>query len=290
MALILIVLTLAIAIYSLIKAYVHVYSLSRPAIKKRTLNPNIPVSIHKFYFISQTKIKLSAIEYLPTIKPRGTIIAFHYLGGSKESIFRYVDYLIEEGFRVISFDFPNHGESEVQKIVKFTLDKDAVSFMQKIKEMGINGPYGVIGLSMGATPALMILEQYPEIKAAVIDSGPLIYVNEYFDYVLKIKGIKNPLCCFFFKVLYLYCAGFKRMSKETRNCLSKLCTKPIMFIHGEKDTTIPINNSLKALELLRSDKAFYWCEPNARHLTALSQNEQEYRKRVIEFFNRYMCI
>ncbi|SCY70603.1 alpha/beta hydrolase [Alkaliphilus peptidifermentans] len=277
--------------YSLMEAYYLVHSLSHPAIRKHLIGiNNTLVSNKKFDFKSNTGLKLKAIEYLPALMPRGTIIAFHYLGGSKESIFPYLEFLIAGGYRVISFDFPNHGESDSQVTTKFTLDKDAFMLMEKIKEMGIGGPYGVMGLSMGATAALAVYEGYPEIKGAVIDSGPLIYVREYFDYVLNIKGIKNPLCRFFFKVLYLHLVGFKSMSENTLKSLKKLKGRPIFFIQAEKDTTIPIRNALKAFQLVKSDKAMFWSVPKSRHLTILSQNSKEYKKRVLDFFDDVFCI
>lgn len=294
MKIIIISLTLSLllyCVYSLVKAYLLVHALSHPSIRKhRPYIDNTLASHRKFEFKTKNGLNLKAIEYEPALEPRGTIIACHYLGGSKESIFPYLEFLIDTGFRVVSFDFRNHGESDSEKITKFSLDEDVFLFMEKIKEMGIEGPYGVMGLSMGATPALAVFERYPEIKAAVIDSGPLIYVREYFDYVLNIKGIKNPLCRFFFKVLYLHFVGFKRMSENTLKCLKKLKGRPVFFIHAEKDSTITIKNALKAFEIVKSDKTQFWRVPKSRHLTILSQNGQEYRKKVIDFLKNSLDI
>jgi len=275
--------------YSLVKAYRLVHSLSHPSVRKhRPCIDNTLVSYKKFEFKTKDGLNLKAIEYIPTSKPRGTIIAFHYLGGSKESIFPYLEFLINKGFRVMSFDFRNHGESDTQRATKFCLDEDAFLFMEKIKEMGIKGPFGVMGLSMGATPALAVFGRYPEVMAAVIDSGPLIYVKKYFNYVLNIKRVKNPICRLFFRLIYLYFVGFKRMSENTLKCLEGLKDKPVLFIHAEKDSTIPIVNALKAFNLIKSDKTLFWRVPKSRHLTILSQNGQEYRKRVIDFFENYL--
>lgn len=288
-ATILILCFLGLLVYSLLQAYSLVQSLSHPPVKKHRPYPNsTSADCKKFDFITKDGLTLKAVDYMPAGKPRGTIIACHYLGGSKESIFPYMEYLIDYGYRVVSFDFRNHGESDNQRTTKFCLDEDAFLFIKKIIEIGIEAPFGVIGLSMGATPALAVFERYPEVKAAVIDSGPLIYVREYFDYVLNIKNVWNPLCRFFFHILYLYFVGFLQMSKRTIKCLENLKGKPIFFIHAEKDKTIPIKNALKAFELVKSDKTVFWCVPRSKHLTILSQYGQEYRNKVIDFFDKYL--
>ena len=86
---------------------------------------------------------------------------------------------------------------------KYTLDEDMNLFVKIIRNK-LDGPYGTIGFSMGATTALSILDKYNDIKAAVLDSGPLIYVKDYFIYILTNKKIKNRLIRTIFTFMCLH--------------------------------------------------------------------------------------
>lgn len=277
--------------YSFLSTYRLVYQLSHPTIFERKLDPDNPLfSFRKFDFKTRDGLTLKAIEYMPRGECIGSIIACHYLGGSKEVILPYLEFLIEHGYRILSYDARNHGESEIEKQTKFRLDDDARFFMDKIISMGLKGPFGILGFSMGATPALAALREYPEIKAAVIDSGPLIYVENYFNYVLKIKNIINPLYKLVFNMTYLYYVGFKKMSNNTLNTLEHLKGYPIFFIQAEKDTVIPMDNATKAYGIVKSEKTEFWCVKNSRHLTNMVLAGQEYKERVTAFFDKYILV
>lgn len=66
-------------------------------------------------------------------------------------------------------------------------------FLALLKKRGIRGPLGAIGFSMGATLAIQAACVEKEIRAVVLDSGPLLYVKNYFLYVLNNKKITNRL-------------------------------------------------------------------------------------------------
>lgn len=278
------------ALFSLIKAQELVYSLSHPPVRKSPLAEGIiPFSYKKFDFMVKEGLTLKAIDYMPKMRPRATIIVCHYLGGSKESVFPYVEFLLKSGFRILSFDYRNHGESDSEYRTKFHLDEDICRFFDRIKSMGIQGPFGILGFSMGATPALTAFERYPEVKAAVVDSGPLLLVKDYFIYVLDNKSIKNPLTRFYFIQIFLYYAGFLKMSRKMVEYLKNLKGKPVFFIHGEKDSVIPIKNALEAFTIVESERACFWSVPNSRHLTNYFLKRFEYEKKVVGFFEKWLA-
>lgn len=176
-------------IHNMIKGYRLVYEGSHPK-KSHSINiDNIPYRYRKFSFQSQDNLKISAIEYIPYQKPKGTIIACHYLGGSKTSIYSYIEPLLKANYTVVSFDYINHGESESRRGNKYTLENDMRRFFQRLKELEIQGPYGTMGFSLGATMAISAIDISSEIAAVVVDSGPLIFVKEYFNHVFRSKKL-----------------------------------------------------------------------------------------------------
>ncbi len=269
-------------------AYVLAYELSHPKRRDVEIDSYLSLICKKFDFETNDGITLKGIEIAPKIAPRGTILTCHYLGGSKEMIVPFIDILLKAGYRILSFDFRNHGESGIAKNIKFFLEDDFLCFYKHIKRLGYEGPFGIIGFSMGSTLAIFGLDRFSDIKAAVIDSGPLIMVQDYFKYVLKEHKIKNPVCRFFFLMIFLYYVGFKRMSRKLISALSNMMEKKILFIHGERDNIIPLSDARLALTLMPDGNGELWSIPGSRHLTNRFLKKDEYEKRIVDFFNVHL--
>lgn len=278
------VVVLIILIYTFYRTMKLVYGLYIPKNYQYTINSNASITYKKFDFKAKDGLVLKGIDYKPKMQARGTILVCHFFGGAKEAILPFVDFLLKVGFRVLSFDFRNHGESGRSDSLKVSLLNDFSAFYETIKAAGIEEPVGIMGFSMGSTPALIALNEYPEIKAAVIDSGPMILVKEYFLYVLNNKNIKNPVYRVLFLLVYLYYVGFLRLSKQTIEILKKNKQKPVMFIHGEKDNIISIKNSEVAVSYLSSSHSSLWRIPNSRHLTNRFVEPILYENKVTQFF------
>lgn len=274
---------------SIIISYRLVFKLGHPKRLPIKFNSKNPVSYKKFDFANKDGLLFKGLEVEPKYKAMGTILVCHYLGGSKELIYPYVDFLVDAGFRVICFDFRNHGESQSDKRIKFSLNDDFEAFFDCVRQKYGAVPIGVIGFSMGSTPALYSLANHPEVRAAVIDSGPLLLSKEYFLYVLKIKNIQNPAVKLSFLCIYLYYVGFSKMTKQTYKILNSIDNKPIFFIHGEKDNIVPLENAKKAVENAESPNVTLWVIPNSRHLTNRFIKRTEYEKRVVDFFSKNIC-
>ena len=281
---------LAGLIYYTIKSYKTVLELTHPRKYKYDINLKIPYTYKKFEFMTHDGVKLAGIDYLPKAGIIGTILVCHFLGGSKEAILTFVDSLLKNGYRVISFDYRNHGESETCKGIKISLQKDFAAFYEKIKSMGIEGPFGIMGFSMGASQALWGMDRYSDIQAAITDGGPLLYVKKYFNYVLDDKRVKNPVRRATFLFIFLHYVGFSRMAKSTIKLIKKLKGKPVLMIHGEKDNIITVDNPILAYELLKSNKASMWLVPRSRHLTNKHLDTKEYDERITEFFHKNIVI
>lgn len=282
------VIVILFLIHSFIKAYRLVYKGSHPRKSKVMDLKYIPYKCRKFYFKSKDNLKISAIEYIPNQKPKGTIIACHYLGGSKISIYPYIESLLNANFTVVSFDYINHGESESRKGNKYTLENDIKRFIDKLKQLDIKGPYGTMGFSMGATLAICAKEITPEIAAVVVDSGPLIYVKEYFEHVLKTNKVRNPIIKLIFYFYYLYVIGFYRMSRKMKKRLKNMGDIPILMIHSKKDRVISYRNAEYVFNLLKSKNAKLISVPRAHHLTNRVILGKVYDEYIVEFFEKWL--
>lgn len=285
------VILLAAVTYGLIcarKGYKLVWEGCHPKRSQEMDLGSIAFKFRRFSFRSANGALLSAIEYIPDQKRRGTILACHYLGGSKTSIYSYIEPLVKKGFAVVAFDYPNHGESMDVKGNHYSLEDDMKRFIEKIKALGIEGPYGTLGFSMGATIALSAVDTLPEVKAVVVDSGPLIFVKDYFNYVLKNKQVRNKISRLIFLFYYCHVIGFCKMSKTMRKRLERIKGLPVLLIHSERDNIISYKNALYTYQQLGPENARLYTVKRAHHLTNRAVLGAVYDTLLIEFYEKWM--
>lgn len=267
-----------------------VRELSHP---KRAAAPNVSefdCFVHFFRFASTHGRSLSAVVYEPraAVKRRGTILAFHYLGGSKTSIYPYVKNLIDHGYRVASFDYPNHGESGDSPSSRYTLETDVRYFLEALRRNGMDGPYGAMGFSMGASLALAAADFEPQIKAVALDSGPLLDARRYFYRVLDGKREKRPVVRFIFVSCYLFLMGFYSRERKMMRRLKRLRGLPMLYVHGKRDRIIPIDSARHAYELSKSEFSRFTAVDRAHHLTNRVLLGPQYDQLVLDFFRSWL--
>ncbi|MCL2702971.1 MAG: lysophospholipase [Defluviitaleaceae bacterium] len=264
------------------------YSGSHPKRASPAFLKDIPFEKQYFTFISKGKIELAAVALFSCKPSRGTILAFHYLGGSKTSIISYIEPLLNHGYDIIAFDYLNHGDSPDTRSVRYRLGKDLRCFIETVRSRGFKGPFGTIGFSMGATPAIEALEYAPDIKACAVDSGPLIFVRDYFKYVLRNKQVSNKITQAAFLFINLYLGGFIRMSHQTKKRLHRLKGVPVMFIHSRTDKAITYDNALYAYGTVCSERTRFITVDRAHHLTNHVVLGRDYGNALCEFFDKWM--
>ena len=72
-----------------------------------------------------------------------------------------------------------------------------------------------------------------------------------------------------------------------RKALLRLGQKPSLFIHGEKDSYIPIAQS-QALYNLAAGPKYLWVVPRAKHNQSVLVAPNEYAARVVRFFREHL--
>lgn len=103
---------------------------------------------------------------------------------------------------------------------------------------------------MGATVAFRAADEIPELRAVAVDSGPMIFVRDYFNYVLQNKRVKGFWAKKVFLFLYLHVVGFSGMQKRTTACLRRHRRCPALLIHSKSDRIIPYRDALFTYSLL----------------------------------------
>ena len=140
----------------------------------------------------------------------------------------------------------------------------------------------VLGFSLGGSVAIM--NKNNDIKAIVADSAYSNLNNMIEAMYRNFSFLKYP----FVQLTRLYSKIFfgvdpKDVSAE--NAIKNI-NKPVLIIHGKKDSQIPVN---EAYILHNSNKkAELWIVENADHGETYALNKEEYEKRVLEFFGIHL--
>ena len=217
--------------------------------------------------------------FIPSDKSNDTIIVMHGYPTNKADVLPFSMFLLKK-FNVFLFDFRSFGESEGSYTTagyKEVNDLDAaVSYLKSRKDVN---NIGALGFSLGASVAIM--SKNSDIKAVVADSAysnlnnmiEVMYKNFYF--------LKHPF-------VYLTRAYGKIFFKIDPKDVSpenaiKNIDKPVLIIHGKKDTQIPVN---EAYILHNANKKTELWIVEAGHGETYALNKEEYEKRVLEFFEK----
>ena len=211
-----------------------------------------------------------------------TIIVMHGYPTNKADVLPFSMFLLKN-YNVFLFDFRSFGESKGRYTTagyKEVKDLDAaVNYLGNRKDVK---NVGTLGFSLGGAVALM--NKNDKIKAIVVDSTysnlnnviESMYHNFYF--------LKYPfvyLTRFYGKIFFGVDAKNVSPANEMKNM-----NKPVLLIHGKKDSQIPVNeayilhNANKNTEL--------WIVENADHGETYALNKDEYEKRILEFFEKHL--
>lgn len=246
--------------------------------------------------------------YLKTTRPRRGVILFGLeFGSNRWSCRAYCEHLIEAGFDIFAFETRGQGDSEkqpgyepLQWVTGYEI-ADARAALAYLKARPDADPRGVgfFGISKGAGAGLFAAAADPYVRCCVTDgvfgtyTTLVPYMRQWFKIYNSNYFAQGLLPAWYYGLIGL--AGLHVIGRE-RNCkfphlervLPLLSPRPLLMIHGEKDTYIRCEMARALFACCRDPKEF-WMVPAAKHNHALQVAGDEYRRRVLEFFERHLC-
>ncbi len=271
---ILVYLVVFMVIFSLLIFYMSI----RPQKIITDLEPSdLGLKYEEITFKSADGVKLSA-WFIPNNKTKATIIVMHGYPADKANLLGIAEFLAKD-FNVFLFDFRSFGKSEGSYTTAGYLEKNdllgAIQYLEKEKNIT---KIGVFGFSLGGAVALMT--NHTNIKAIVTDSAytKLSHMVEHMYSPFFI--LKYPLS-FLTKLYGIIFLGLNVDDVSPVDNIINIKT-PILIIHAEKDSQIPVNEAYLLHNANR--KAELWIVKNADHGMAHATNPEEYENKIIEFF------
>lgn len=240
------------------------------------------------YQTSFDGLKLHA-TYFPAIKETGrkrVVICFHgYTSKGLADFTGLTDYYLKNGYAMLHPDARAHGSSEGEYIGFGCLDrKDAFKWVQWIVDKcGEDVEILLHGISMGGATVLMAsgLELPLQVRGIISDCA-FTSPKEVFTHVLKsmyhlpsfpvIQGAN-----FMNKKLAGY--GMDECNAKREVAKAKV---PILFIHGSKDTFVPVRMCQEIYDCCASPKKKLIVE-DAAHAESYFKDMEAYEKALDEF-------
>ncbi len=229
--------------------------------------------------------------YLPAERSNGlTIIVAHGYGKNRLQddvpVLKLAQSLVARGYNMMLFDFRNSGESEgdLTSVGQYE-QRDLHGAIAWVKQ---NRPskIALLGYSMGAATSLVTAADAPDVAAVVADS-PFAQLRSYLSENLSVwSGLPE----FPFTPLILAtipaATGTDPDAVDPFSAVKKIYPRPILFIHGNADKSIPNENS-KRLSAKHPDKFQFWLTEGADHVGSYEKHAAEYVERVDKFLRAH---
>lgn len=219
---------------------------------------------------------------------RGAVVLAHGYASRREEMLPHAAFLHDAGYSVLLFDFRSVGESEGTAVTVGVLERldllGAVRFLRERPEVG-QAPVAVLGVSMGASAAILAAAESPEI-AAVIAECPFRSLESVIAQSFRhFTGLPRFPCAPLTVWLAERRVGFRARDNRPEDVIGRLGNRPILLIHGLDDVLIDPSHS-HALHNAAGANSQLWLVEGATHACAYQANPATYRERVLDLLER----
>ncbi len=206
------------------------------------------------------------------------------------------------GFHVLVFDFRGHGRSGGDRLgLGWDERRDVRAAVDLLLRRGFEpGMIGIDGGSYGAATALLAAAAIPELGAVVADSA-FADMRDIMERQIKMRtGVPSQFARLLrpgiaFLAWLLYSLDFDAIPPE--RAVPDIAPRPILFIHGEKDHTIPVEHAYRLKAASQNPADELWILPGLGHTEGIRRHGKEckhdepspmreaYLKKVTAFFD-----
>jgi dipeptidyl aminopeptidase/acylaminoacyl peptidase len=212
------------------------------------------------------------------------IILAHGTPGNRVSMISRAAFLYAHGYNVLLFDFQSYGRSQgVLSTLGLVESEDilaAISYIHSLPATS-DSKIGVLGLSMGATAAILAAARTRDIVALVAESCPV-------DATLVSSDVPNAAVRAADRELVEDVYGVDITTARPIDVVNKLAGQTaLFFINGTADTVTPLAGMFRLYQAAGEPKR-YWIVPTAHHAQSFSVATASYTAQVDTFFDTYL--
>jgi uncharacterized protein len=253
---------------------------------------NLDAELTDFSITTPDGVTLRAWTIRPHHSNTDTVILLHGLGDNRLGMTGYAQLLLARGFTVLLPDARGHGASDGPLATYGLLERhDIHQWVDFLNAQQHPRCIFALAESMGAAQLLQSLDTRTNFCAIAAESSFSTFREVAYDrmgqpfrlgpWVGRI--ILRPLVeVAFLRARWKYHLDMNEISPEASAAASNI---PILLIHGQVDSNIPLRHSL-AIHAL-APQTQLWEVPGADHCGALSAAPQEFERRLISHFTQH---
>ena len=212
------------------------------------------------------------------------IILTHGTPGNRVSMLTRATFLYKHGYNVLLFDFQSYGRSQGSLSTLGMVESEdilaAISYLHALPTTMFS-KIGVLGLSMGATAAVLAASRTGDIAALVAESCPV-------DATRVISDVPDEATRNADRQLVEDEFGVDITQARPIDVVHKLASHtPIFFINGVVDQVTPLPGMFALYKAAGTPKQ-YWVVPGADHAASFDEDPKGYMTHVNAFFDTYL--
>jgi pimeloyl-ACP methyl ester carboxylesterase len=237
---------------------------------------------------------------------KGVILFGLEFGSNRWSCRPYCEHLLEDGYDVFAFELRGQGDSQCQPgyqplqwVTRHEVfdARAAIGYLKQRRDADPKG-IGFFGISKGAGAGLQVAATDAYIRCCITDgvfgtyTTLVPYMRQWYR-IYQTAPRQGLAPSWFFGWHGLIALRHLERQRRCRfvhleHALPRLSPRPLLMIHGGDDTYIKPEITQKLFELVRDPKKL-WIVEGAKHNQALQVAGDEYKRRILEFFNTHLA-
>lgn len=230
-------------------------------------------------FESSDGTPLTGMFFPPEGEPKATVVHFHGNAQNMTAHYLYSAWLAGEGYNVFIFDYRGYGASGGKPTLDGVVMDGKAALVHALKLPGADPSRIIIfGQSLGGAVAVAAAGESGFSPAAMILEGTFHSYKGVGSAVLKERWLTWPF------------AWIPRIGVAGRHSPSDSIGRivcPKVFIHSEKDPTVPYAQGEKLYEAAPPPKEL-WKTPDG-HIDAFARHGGEFRGKLLDFIEGTMA-
>jgi uncharacterized protein len=227
--------------------------------------------------------------FIPADSPR-LILVQHGYKDRLQSMLTVAQVLHRGGYQVMLMCVRAHDRSDGERIYFGQREMPDMEAWAKIAEAepGVDrAKVGMFGVSMGGSLAIQYTASHDDVKALVADSA-FSSLEDTIDTSVKFF---TGLPSFPFGPMIRFWAaregGFDAGAVDAKKWIGRISPRPVLIMQGGTDQVVSVSSGQKLFDRAGQPKEF-WYEPSVGHGKFLKMMPEEFDKRVVGFFDRYL--
>ncbi len=231
---------------------------------------------------TQDGLKLRAWYYPP--QNGAVVIALGGMGGALGVNLPPVEFLLARGYGVLQIDTRACAKPPAPVTLGGAEAEDVAAGLAFLQSRPEAHRVGALGFSMGGVAVVRAAARHPDI-AAVIDDGGYFNLGDDFIEPDEPKSLTRSLFLHYIAGAYWLQTGINPWEISPIDDLPAISPRPVFLIYGEHEAT---SGRAQAQFAAAGEPKELWIVPGSTHGSNHLIAPQEYERRVLEFFDKYL--